>query len=77
VRCRANFVDPHALHAVAKLLAIHVVTVAQEIGGRGVVRERVRGADQPDFVVTAVSSPLGSAPKCLRSSRHGRTSASQ
>jgi hypothetical protein len=39
VRRRENFLDPHALHAVAKLLAIHL-TVAQEIGGRGVVRER-------------------------------------
>jgi hypothetical protein len=41
VRRRENFLDPHALHAVAKLLAIHLVTVAQEIGWRGVVRERV------------------------------------
>src|SRR5262249_23266437 len=40
VRRRENLLDPHALHAVAKLLAIHVVAVAQEIGGRGVVRER-------------------------------------
>jgi hypothetical protein len=36
VRRRENFVDAHALHAVAKLLAIDLVTVAQEIGGRGV-----------------------------------------
>ncbi len=46
---RENFLDPHALHAVAKLLAIHLVTVAQEIGGRGVVRKRgddlLRGPD--------------------------------
>jgi hypothetical protein len=40
VRRRENFLDPHALHAVAKLLAIHLVTIAQEIGGRRVVRER-------------------------------------
>ena len=40
VRRRKNFLDPHALHAVAKLFAIHLVTVAQEIGGRGIVRER-------------------------------------
>jgi hypothetical protein len=40
VRCRKNFLDPHALHAVAKLFAIHLVTVAQEIGRRGGVRER-------------------------------------
>jgi hypothetical protein len=49
VRRRENFLDPHALHAVAKLLAIHLVTVAQEIGWRGVVRERsddlLRGPD--------------------------------
>src|SRR5712664_4082853 len=30
-----------ALHSVAKLLAVDLVTVAQEIGGRGVVREGV------------------------------------
>jgi hypothetical protein len=49
VRRRKNFLDPHALHAVAKLLAVHLVTVAQEIGWRGVVRERgddlLRGPD--------------------------------
>ena len=32
---------PHALHSVAKLLAVDLVTVAQEIGGRGVVWEGV------------------------------------
>jgi hypothetical protein len=37
---RENFLDPHAPCAVAKLLAIHVVTVAQEIGERRVVWER-------------------------------------
>ena len=41
VRCREDFVHAHALHAVAKLLAIHLVTVAQEIGWRGVARERI------------------------------------
>jgi len=41
VRCREDFVDAHALHAMAKLLAVHLVTVAQKIGGRGVARERV------------------------------------
>ena len=35
VRRRENFLDPHALHAVAKLLAIHLVTIAQEIGVPG------------------------------------------
>ena len=39
--CREDFVHAHALHAVAKLLAIHLVTVAQEIGWRGVARERI------------------------------------
>ena len=32
VRCREDFVNPHALHSVAKLLAKHLVTIAQEIG---------------------------------------------
>src|SRR5436190_1879893 len=41
VRRREDFLDPHALHSVAKLLAVDLVTVAQEIGGRGVVREGV------------------------------------
>jgi hypothetical protein len=36
-----DFLDPHALHAVPKLLAVDLVTVAQEIGGCGVVREGV------------------------------------
>jgi hypothetical protein len=38
---RENFLDLHTLHAVAELLAIDLVTVAQEVGRRGVVRERV------------------------------------
>jgi hypothetical protein len=29
VRSREDFLDPHALHAVAKLLAVDLVTVAQ------------------------------------------------
>jgi hypothetical protein len=33
MRCREDFVDPHALHAVPKLLAIHLITVAGEIEG--------------------------------------------
>jgi hypothetical protein len=37
---RENFLDLHTLHAVAEVLAIDLVTVAQEIGRRGVVRER-------------------------------------
>jgi len=41
VRRREDFVDPHALHSVPKLLAVDLVTVAQEIGRRGVVREGV------------------------------------
>src|SRR2546430_8516951 len=40
VRRREDFLDPHALHSVAKLLAVDLVTVAQEIGGRRAVRER-------------------------------------
>jgi hypothetical protein len=49
VRRREDFGDPHALDAVAELLAIHLVTVAQEVGGRRVVWERgddlLRGPD--------------------------------
>jgi hypothetical protein len=41
VRGRENLLDPHALHAVPKLLAVDLVTIAQKIGGRGVVREGV------------------------------------
>src|SRR5439155_17869945 len=41
VRSREDFLDPHAVHSVAKLLAVDLVPVAQEIGGRGVVREGV------------------------------------
>src|SRR5437588_6169795 len=39
VRRREDFLDPHALHSVAKLLAVDLITVAQEIRGRGVGRE--------------------------------------
>jgi hypothetical protein len=38
---RENFLDLHPLHAVAERLAIDLVTLAQEVGRRGVVRERV------------------------------------
>jgi hypothetical protein len=41
VRRREDFFDPHTLHAVAKLLAIDLVAVAEEIGRCGVVREGV------------------------------------
>jgi hypothetical protein len=41
VRRREDFLDPHALHSVPKLLTIGLVTVAQEIERRRVVRERV------------------------------------
>ena len=41
MRRREDFADLHTLHSVAKLLAIHLVTIAQKIGGRGVVREGV------------------------------------
>jgi Putative undecaprenyl diphosphate synthase len=41
VRRRQDFPDAHTLHSVPKLLAVDVVTVAQEIGGRGVAREGV------------------------------------
>jgi hypothetical protein len=41
VRCREDFGNPHALHSVAKLLAKHPVTIAQEIGRPRLVREGV------------------------------------
>jgi hypothetical protein len=41
VRGREDFLDPHTLHSVPKLLAKDPVTVAQEIGRRRVVRESV------------------------------------
>jgi hypothetical protein len=41
VRRGEDFVDPHALHSVPKLLAVDPVTVAQEIGRRGVAGEGV------------------------------------
>ena len=41
LRRREDLGDPHALHSVSKLLAVDLVTITQEIGGRGVVREGV------------------------------------
>ena len=41
MRRREDFLDLHALHSVPKVLAVDLVTVAQEVGGRGVVRERL------------------------------------
>ena len=41
VRRGEDFVNAHTLHAVPKVLAVDLITVAQEIGWRGVVRERV------------------------------------
>jgi hypothetical protein len=41
VRGREDFHDAHALHPVPELLAVDPVTIAQEIGGCGVVRERL------------------------------------
>ena len=41
LRCREDLLDRHAFHSAPKLLAVDLVTVAQEIGGRGVVREGV------------------------------------
>ena len=41
VRRRNDFLDLHALHSVPKLVAVDVVTIAQEIRRRGVVREGV------------------------------------
>ena len=41
VRRREDFLDPQALHAVPKLLAVDLVAVAEEVGRRGVIREGV------------------------------------
>jgi hypothetical protein len=41
VRCREDFLHPQALHAVPKRLAVDLVTIAEEIGRCGVVREGV------------------------------------
>jgi hypothetical protein len=41
MRGRENLLDPHAFHAVSKWLNIDLVTITQEIGGRGLVREGV------------------------------------
>jgi hypothetical protein len=41
VRRREHLLDPHALHAVPKWLIIDLVTITQEIGWRGLVREGV------------------------------------
>jgi hypothetical protein len=41
LRRREDFGNPHALHSVAKLLAKHLVAVAEEIGRRGLVRKGV------------------------------------
>ena len=38
---RHDFIDPHALYAVPEHVTVDRVAVAQEIGGRGVVREGV------------------------------------
>src|SRR5260370_36461685 len=39
VRGREDFLEPHALHAEPKLLAVDLVAVEEEIGRCGVVRE--------------------------------------
>ena len=36
-----DFLDPHALHALPKRVAVDVVAIAEEVGRRGVVREGV------------------------------------
>src|SRR5262245_52323482 len=41
VRGREDFLDAHALHPVPELLAVDPVTIAQEIGGCGVIGERL------------------------------------
>jgi hypothetical protein len=41
MRRREDFLDPHALYSVPKLLAVDLVAMAEEIGRRGVVWEGV------------------------------------
>ena len=41
LRRREDLLDPHALHAVPELLTVDLVTIAEEIGRRGLVREGV------------------------------------
>jgi hypothetical protein len=41
LRRRKDFVDAHALHSMPKRRAVDLITVAQEIRGRGLVREGV------------------------------------
>src|SRR5262245_2173793 len=41
VRRREDFLDPQARHSVPKLLAVNLVTIAQEIGRCGIVGEGV------------------------------------
>ena len=36
-----DFLDPHALHALPERVTVDAVAIAEEIGGRGVVREGV------------------------------------
>src|SRR2546426_135455 len=38
---REDFADPHALDASSKRLPVDAVAIAEEVGRRGVVRERV------------------------------------
>jgi hypothetical protein len=51
VRRRENLLDSHALHAMPKSLTVDAVTVAEEVGRRGLVREglgREEGAAPSD-----------------------------
>jgi hypothetical protein len=38
---RQDFIDPYALHAVPEHVTVDRVAIAEEIGGRGVLREGV------------------------------------
>jgi len=51
VRCDDDFLDTHALHAAAKVLAVDLVAIAKKIGRSGVVR---KGVDE------LLSGPVGS-----------------
>ena len=78
VGLREDF-DPHALHAVPKPLAVDLVTVAQEMGRQGVVRESVQLGVGPSFFCTRRAAAAGQGSRSQagggRRRRRGRVEA--
>ena len=78
VRRREDFIDPHA-HSVPKLLAVDLVTVAQEMGRQGVVRESVQLGVGPSFFCTRRAAAAGQGSRSQagggRRRRRGRVEA--